>query len=80
MRITDEPQSIERDSRCCDGQFCAKANLVYLRRAEVAARLKIDQKTLANWASKGIGPPVERLGGRLVRYELGLLLAWEAER
>jgi len=50
---------------------------IYLRRAEVATRLKIEPKTLANWALEGKGPPVVRLGGHLVRYELGALIAWE---
>lgn len=52
----------------------------YLLRAEVAARLKVDKKTLANWAAKGEGPPIVRLGGRLVRYELNALIEWESAK
>lgn len=60
----------------CDCKI--KNERIYLLRAEVAARLKVDKKTLANWATQRKGPPISRLGGRLVRYELNALLAWES--
>ncbi|MVU77095.1 helix-turn-helix domain-containing protein [Nocardia sp. ET3-3] len=43
---------------------------------EVAERLKIPPKTLANWASLGKGPRFAKIG-RFRRYKLSDLLAWE---
>ena len=37
--------------------------------------LKVSKKTLANWASEGIGPPYHRFGGRCV-YPIKELDAW----
>ncbi|MBF6171155.1 helix-turn-helix transcriptional regulator [Nocardia blacklockiae] len=49
----------------------------YLTRAEVAERLRLKPKTLANWASAGKGPPCIRLGGRAIRYPRKDFDAWE---
>ncbi|MBU3063097.1 helix-turn-helix domain-containing protein [Nocardia sp. NEAU-G5] len=48
----------------------------YLTRAEVAERLRLAPKTLANWASAGKGPPCRRLGGGEVRYPRKDFDAW----
>ncbi|WP_327139410.1 helix-turn-helix domain-containing protein [Nocardia sp. NBC_01327] len=51
----------------------------YLTREQVAARLKITTKTLANWAWDGKGPPFMRLGlvGAPVRYPCESYFEWE---
>lgn len=43
-----------------------------LTREEVAAILRVSPKTLANMASRGDGPPFERLGRRALYDELAL--------
>ncbi|MFI9504984.1 helix-turn-helix domain-containing protein [Nocardia sp. NPDC052566] len=48
----------------------------WLSTEEVASRLKIPPKTLANWASLGKGPRFARIG-RFRRYLLSDLVAWE---
>jgi len=48
----------------------------YLTRPEVAARLRIPAKTLAQWAHAGTGPPFGKFG-RHVRYHLADVEAWE---
>ncbi|MFF0531160.1 helix-turn-helix domain-containing protein [Nocardia amikacinitolerans] len=48
----------------------------WLTTNEVASRLKIPPKTLANWASLGKGPRFARIG-RHRRYRLEDLIAWE---
>lgn len=52
---------------------------VWLTREQVAGRLRIPPKTLAEWASKRIGPRYARFG-RHVRYLLRDVLEWEAGR
>ncbi|MGW5439231.1 helix-turn-helix domain-containing protein [Nocardia asteroides] len=47
--------------------------------AELAARLKIPVKTLANWAASGAGPRFARMG-RHRRYRLGDVREWEDRR
>ncbi|MGW5318399.1 helix-turn-helix domain-containing protein [Nocardia thailandica] len=51
----------------------------WLSTEEVSRRLKIPEKTLANWASLGKGPRFARMG-RYRRYRFSDLLAWEEER
>jgi predicted DNA-binding transcriptional regulator AlpA len=51
--------------------------LTYLTRSEVAQRLRLTTKTLANWASAGKGPRCIRLDGGHVRYLREEVLAWE---
>ncbi|MBP2192929.1 helix-turn-helix domain-containing protein [Nocardia goodfellowii] len=51
---------------------------VWLTTDEVSARLKIEKKTLAAWASEGKGPPFARMG-RYRRYPMKGLLAWEEQ-
>lgn len=47
---------------------------------EVAERLNLNARTLANWRSRGEGPPYLKLGG-CVRYDPLDLEAWiEAQR
>ncbi|WP_280417606.1 helix-turn-helix domain-containing protein [Nocardia carnea] len=48
----------------------------WLTTDDVADRLKIPAKTLANWASLGKGPRFARIG-RYRRYRLEDLIAWE---
>ncbi len=48
----------------------------WLTTDDVADRLKIPSKTLANWASLGKGPRFARIG-RHRRYRLSDLMAWE---
>ncbi|WP_082680894.1 helix-turn-helix transcriptional regulator [Mycolicibacterium novocastrense] len=51
----------------------------WLSRRELADRLGLPAKTLAQWASKGTGPIYARMG-RHVRYRLSDVLEWEAAR
>ncbi|MGV9331062.1 helix-turn-helix transcriptional regulator [Nocardia sp. NPDC003726] len=51
----------------------------WLSREEVAGRLKLPPKTLAEWASKGKGPRFAKIG-RFTRYRLADLEAWENEQ
>lgn len=48
----------------------------WLTRGEVAARLQIPEKTLAQWASQKKGPPYRRFG-RHTRYRLSDCISWE---
>ncbi len=48
----------------------------WLTRTEVAERLRVPEKTLAQWASQKRGPRYRRFG-RHVRYALSDLIAWE---
>ncbi|MCX6468084.1 MAG: DNA-binding protein [Corynebacteriales bacterium] len=50
----------------------------WLTRQEVADRLRTTGKTLANWATKDLGPRYVRLGGHgPARYRLSDVIAWE---
>ena len=50
----------------------------WLTRRDVAARLRVQEKTLANWATKGFGPKYVRLGGNgPARYRLSEVEAFE---
>jgi excisionase family DNA binding protein len=51
----------------------------WLSRRELAERLGLPAKTLAQWAAKGTGPIYARMG-RHVRYRLSDVLEWEAAR
>jgi predicted DNA-binding transcriptional regulator AlpA len=55
------------------------ANERWLCRQELAQRYGLPTKTIAQWASKGTGPPYARMG-RHVRYRLSDLIEWETER
>lgn len=48
----------------------------WLSRQEVADRLKLPSKTLAQWASLGKGPRYAKIG-KFARYKLSDLIAWE---
>jgi len=48
----------------------------WLSTEEVSRRLKIPEKTLANWASLGKGPRYARMG-RYRRYRFSDLIIWE---
>jgi len=52
----------------------------WLTRAEVADRLRLTTKTLANWASAGKGPRCIHLDGGQVRYPRKEFDAWEQEQ
>ena len=54
----------------------AEAVGAWLTRPEVAERLKIPPKTLAEWASQKKGPPFTKIG-RFSRYRLSEVIAWE---
>lgn len=51
----------------------------WLTREEVAGRLKLPVKTLAQWASQGRGPRYSKIG-RFARYKLTDLTAWENDQ
>lgn len=51
----------------------------WLTRPEVGERLKVPVKTLAQWASRGEGPPYSRFG-RHCRYRLSNVIAWESKQ
>ena len=55
------------------------ANERWLSRQELAQRYGLPAKAIAQWASKGAGPPYARTG-RHVRYRLSDLIEWETER
>lgn len=55
------------------------ADAIWLTRQEVADRLRVPVKTLAEWASKGTGPRYAKIG-RHVRYRLSDVTKWEAEQ
>lgn len=48
----------------------------WLSRQELAGRLKLPSKTLAQWATHGRGPRFSKIG-RFVRYKLSDVIAWE---
>ncbi|HRD11312.1 MAG TPA: helix-turn-helix domain-containing protein [Mycobacterium sp.] len=48
----------------------------WLTRPEVGQRLRVPDKTLAQWASQGKGPKYARFG-RHCRYRLSDVIAWE---
>ena len=51
----------------------------WITRRELAGRYSLPVKTLAQWASKGTGPPYAKFG-RHVRYRLSDVFAWEAKQ
>ncbi|MBF6393327.1 helix-turn-helix domain-containing protein [Nocardia farcinica] len=51
----------------------------WLTRKEVADRLKVPTKTLAQWAFKGTGPRYAKIG-RFARYRLADVEAWENQQ
>jgi predicted site-specific integrase-resolvase len=50
-----------------------------LNTKEASERLRIPEKTLANWRNKRIGPPFRKFGRRVL-YPLDQLERWEAEQ
>lgn len=48
----------------------------WLTRPEVGKRLRVPEKTLAQWASQKRGPKYSRFG-RHCRYRLSDVIAWE---
>ena len=51
----------------------------WLTRPEVGERLRVPEKTLAQWASQGKGPKYARFG-RHCRYRLSDVIAWENQQ
>lgn len=51
------------------------SNDTWLTRAELADRLKVAEKTLAQWGSRK-GPRFAKIGGS-VRYRMSDVIAWE---
>ena len=52
--------------------------MTYLTEREVAALLKVSQRTLQGWRGTGLGPPFVKIGGRLVRYIEEEVQEWAA--
>jgi hypothetical protein len=48
----------------------------WLTRPELSAREKVPVATLAQWGTKGYGPPYAKFG-RHCRYRLSDVIAWE---
>ena len=53
-----------------------EARNLWLTRKEVAARLKLKEQLLANWASLNRGPVFHKFGAHC-RYRLADVIAWE---
>jgi predicted DNA-binding transcriptional regulator AlpA len=51
----------------------------WISRPELATRLGVPVKTLAEWASKGSGPRYAKFG-KHVRYRLKDVIAWENDQ
>jgi len=49
---------------------------IFLDREQLALRYRRSEKTLANWAAIGYGPPCERVGKKPL-YRLCCVLDWE---
>ena len=77
-----------RQSRCIEIcmnsknviMFPAPAEVRWLSRTEAAEYLRMNPRTLANWATARTGPPFYRSGGRTVLYRLDELDSWVMER
>ena len=54
-------------------------NAQFLSRQELGDRYGLAPKTIAAWASKGLGPPYYVIGGT-ARYRLDDVMAWEAQQ
>lgn len=59
-----------------DGLMETRSADVWLTRKDVAARQKLEPKTLAQWASQGRGPVFHKFGGHC-RYRLSDVIDWE---
>jgi len=57
-----------------------EASTVWLKTAEVAARVRVHPQTVARWRWDGSGPPYSLLPGRRVRYSAAAVDAWLASR
>lgn len=61
----------------CDCDCCRGRTETFLLREQLARRWKVSPKTLANWVQLNTGPTPIRLAGRLVRYALTDIEAFE---
>lgn len=61
----------------CRCACCENKASKFLSRGALATRWNIESKTLANWSSAKIGPPVTKIAGRLVRYAMTDIEAFE---
>jgi hypothetical protein len=52
---------------------------VNLTPKETAERLRMEEKTLANWRNKRKGPPFRKFGSKVL-YPLDLLEQWERDQ
>lgn len=52
----------------------------WLTTQEVAARLNVEPHTLRSWCRKGTGPRRHRLNGKVLRFRIEDVEAWEAQR
>jgi hypothetical protein len=57
----------------------ADAERTWLSRKEVADRLRLPLKTLAEWATAGRGPMYYKIG-KYARYRLSDVMAWEQKQ
>src|ERR1700730_18527555 len=54
----------------------ADSERTWMGREEVADRLRLPVKTLADWATRGRGPKYNKIG-KYARYRLSGVMAWE---
>lgn len=57
-------------------ELAAKLEETWMTRAEVAERLRVSTKTMAQWACAGTGPRYA-IFGKFARYRLSDVVAWE---
>jgi excisionase family DNA binding protein len=77
-RVAVEDRKRSETNRVKESSMSERAP-IWLTRKQLAERLGLPPKTLAEWASKGIGPRYARFG-RHVRYSAQDILGWESER
>lgn len=61
------------------GTMTNTPDVIWLSRRDLAQRLSVPDKTPAEWATKGTGPPYARFG-KHCRYRLTDVIEWENSR
>lgn len=69
--------SIVFDRKVAHPYICRMELPYTMNEAEVALLLAVSRSTVANWRSRGQGPPYTRVGGS-IRYDRAEVLAWLA--